>query len=190
MRHIKRIAVREIPCGYLPLYCNRAVAEQAMLMWMALLRKLPEQVQNFADFNRDGITGNECQGKTLLVVGVGNIGSEVVRIGQGLGMKSLESILFKKHSFVNYISIEEGLAKADVIVCAMNLTSENADYFSYERLRTAKRGAIFINIARGEFAASTDLVRLLDEGHLGGVGLDVYKNESQLAVSLEDQKKY
>ena len=60
-----------------------------MLMWMALLRKLPQQIQNFATFYRDGITGSECQGKTLLVVGVGNIGSEVARIGQGLGMNVL-----------------------------------------------------------------------------------------------------
>lgn len=174
--------------GYLPLYCNRAVAEQAMLMWMALLRKLPEQAKHFADFNRDGITGNDCKGKTLLVVGVGHIGSEVVLIGQGLGMEVIGVDLVKKHPFVNYIPIENGLAKADVIVCAMNLTSENANYFNYEKLRCAKRSAIFVNIARGEFAASTDLVRLLDEGHLGGVGLDVYKNESQLAVSLRTKK--
>ena len=48
---------KSVQCGYLPLYCNRAVAEQAMLMWMAILRKLPQQVQNFATFYRDGITG-------------------------------------------------------------------------------------------------------------------------------------
>ena len=48
----------------------------------------------------------------------------------------------------------------------MNLTSENTDYFNYERLQTAKRGAIFINVARGEFSPSADLLRLLDEGHL------------------------
>jgi D-lactate dehydrogenase len=177
-----------VPCGYLPLYCTRAVAEQAMLMWMALLRKLPQQVQNFATFYRDGITGSECQGKTLLVVGVGNIGSEVVKIGQGLGMNVLGVDIVKKHSFVSYVSVQEGLAKADVIVCAMNLTAENFCYFKYDRLRLAKRGAIFINIARGEFSPSKDLLRLLEEKHLGGVGLDVYNHEGRLGVALRAQK--
>ena len=161
---------RTIPCGYLPLYCSRAVAEQAMLLWMTLLRKLRQQVQQFATFHRDGITGRECQGKILLVVGVGNIGSEVVRIGQGLGMEVLGVDIVQKHSFVNYVSIQEGLAKAEVIVCAMNLMADNVGYFRYERLRSAKRGAIFINIARGEFSPSVDLIRLLDEGVLGGAG--------------------
>ena len=177
-----------VPCGYLPLYCNRAVAEQAMLLWMALLRKLRQQVQNFATFYRDGITGRECQGTTLLVVGVGNIGSEVVKIGQGLGMNVLGVDIVKKHPFVTYVSFQDGLAKADVIVCAMNLTQDNIGYFRYDRLRLAKRGAIFINVARGEFSPSKDLVRLLDEGRLGGVGLDVYNHEGRLAVALRAGK--
>jgi D-lactate dehydrogenase len=55
--------------GFLPLYCHRAVAEQAMLLWMALLRRLPRQIAQFRTFHRDGITGGECAGRTLVVVG-------------------------------------------------------------------------------------------------------------------------
>jgi D-lactate dehydrogenase len=180
---------KNMPCGYLPLYCARAVAEQAMLLWMTLLRKLRQQVQQFATFHRDGITGSECMGKTLLVVGVGNIGSEIVRIGQGLGMEVLGVDIVKKHDFVSYVSIQEGLAKADIIVCAMNLTADNMAYFKYDRLRMAKRGAIYINISRGEISPSAGLVRLLDDGHLSGIGLDVYNHESQLAVCLRAGKR-
>jgi D-lactate dehydrogenase len=174
----------KIPCGYLPTYCSRAVAEQAMLLWMALLRKLPQQMQNFARFNRDGLTGFECPGKKLLVVGVGNVGSEIVKLGVDLGMNVRGVDILQKHPFVTYVSIDEGLPWADVIVCAMNLTVENAGYFRYETLRRAKRGVIFVNIARGEHAPTADLVRLLDEEHLGGVALDVYENEPQLATEL------
>src|ERR1041385_2609055 len=74
----------DVVCGYLPLYCARAVAEQAMLLWMTLLRKLPDQIRQFTTFQRDGLTGHECEHKHLLVVGVGNIGAEVVMIGKGL----------------------------------------------------------------------------------------------------------
>jgi len=175
---------KNIPCGYLPLYCSRAVAEQAMLLWMSLLRKLPQQMKQFTNFNRDGLTGKECEQKTLLVVGVGNVGHEVVRIGRGLGMEVLGIDIVKKHSSVSYVSIEEGLPNADIIVCAMNLTSDNIDYFNYRLLKTAKPGVIFVNIGRGEFSPPADLLRLLDEGHLGGVALDVYNKESKLAVTL------
>ncbi|HPC36324.1 MAG TPA: NAD(P)-dependent oxidoreductase [Candidatus Marinimicrobia bacterium] len=170
--------------GYLPLYCNRSVAEQAILLALALLRKLPQQLQQFPQFNRDGLTGRECAGKTLLVVGVGNIGYEVVKIGIGLGMQVLGVDIVKKHSDVNYVNIEEGLPKADVIICAMNLTPENHNYFNADRLHQAKPGAIFVNIARGEQSPSTELLKLIQEGHLSGVGLDVYNAESELAVAL------
>ncbi len=66
----------------------------------------------------------------------------------------------------------------------MNLTDENRGLFDYALLSQAKPGALFINIARGELSPAADLLRLLEEGILGGVGLDVYENESDLAVAL------
>ncbi len=171
-------------CGYLPLYCNRAVAEQAMLLWMTLLRKLPLQLKKFSNFNRDGLTGFECRRKTLVVVGVGNIGSEVVKIGQGLEMDVYGVDIVEKYNFVKYASIEEVFSSADIIVCSMNLTEQNTGYFSYDLLKKARPGVIFVNIARGEMSPSGDLLRLLNEGHLGGVALDVFNHESELAVAL------
>ena len=173
--------------GYLPLYCNRAVAEQAMLLWMALLRKLNQQVSQFHHFNRDGLTGEETLNKTLLVVGVGNIGSEVSKIGQALGMKVLGVDLIEKFNFVEYTAIETGLPLADIVVCAMNLNKLNRRYFSYDQLLKAPRGVIFINIARGEMSPAKDLLRLITEKHLGGLGMDVYNQEALLAVALRNQ---
>jgi len=175
---------REMTVGYLPLYCHRAVAEQALLLWLALLRKLRQQADQFSSFCRDGITGVECEKKNLLVVGVGNIGSEVARIGQGLGMEVRGVDIMAKHEFVSYTTIEESLAWADVIVCAMNLTEENAGYFDYDLLKNSRCGAVFVNVARGELSPAADLLRLIEEGCLGGIGLDVYNHESELAVAL------
>lgn len=175
---------KSIPCGYLPLYCNRAVAEQAMLLWMSLLRRLPRQTEHFRSFTRDDLTGRECLDKTLLVVGVGHIGSEIAKIGHGLGMKVYGVDIREKHSYVRYLPLHEGIALADIIVCAMNLTENNRGFFSYERLKAAKRGVIFVNVARGEMAPASGLARLLEEGHLGGIALDVFNHESELAVSL------
>ncbi|MDD5765559.1 MAG: NAD(P)-dependent oxidoreductase [Candidatus Marinimicrobia bacterium] len=184
-----RDAGKPVPCGFLPLYCNRAVAEQTMLLWMALLRKLPQQTNAFKTFYRNDLTGYETAGKTLLVVGVGNIGSEIVRIGAGLGMNVLGVDLVEKHSFVNYTTFDDGIGKADIIVCAMNLTSENAGYFNHDRLLKAKKGAIFVNISRGEISPSTILLKMIEEDRLSGVGLDVYDHESELAESLRTHRE-
>jgi D-lactate dehydrogenase len=177
----------DLPCGHLPPYCSRSVAEQGMLMWMAIMRKLNFQTANFSRFNRNGLTGNECEGKKLLVVGVGNIGYEVVKIGKGLGMRVLGVDIVQRYDTVDYVSIEQGLTAADIIVCAMNLTAENICYFNYHLLKQARPGVIFVNISRGEQSPSTDLLRLLEENHLGGVGLDVFNHESELAHSLRDE---
>jgi D-lactate dehydrogenase len=175
---------KNLPCGYLPKYCSRAVAEQTMLLWMSLLRKLSQQVQQFTNFNRDGITGLECQHKTLLVVGIGNIGYEIVQIGKCLGMNVMGVDIDEKHPDVSYVSINKGLSQADIVVCAMNLTADNIGYFNYQVLKQGKQGMIFINISRGELSSTVDLLHLLDEKFLGGIALDVYEKENQLAILL------
>ncbi len=185
--HLQRYADQiktKLPLGYLPRYCHRSVAEQALLLWMALLRKLPMQRVQFTRFSRDGLTGLEGQHKTLLVVGVGNVGSEIVRIGQALGMNVLGVDIVEKHDFVSYTSVEQGLSQADIIVCAMNLTAQNAGYFHYERFKKVKPEAVFVNIARGELSPPGDLLRLIKEKRLSGVALDVYPEEGKLATYL------
>lgn len=173
--------------GYLPLYCNRAVAEHAMMLWMALLRKLPQQIKNFDQFHRDGLTGYECQGKNLSVIGVGNIGSQIVKIGKGLDMQVRGVDLIHKFADVEYCNFDEAVSIADIIVCSMNLTSENKGFFSYDKLKQSKKGVIFINIARGELSPINDLLRLIEEHHLGGLGLDVFENEVSLAHALRNK---
>jgi D-lactate dehydrogenase len=85
---------------------------------------------------------------------------------------------------VQYADIDDALPHADVIVCAMNLTADNRNYFAFDRLSQAKRGAVFVNVSRGEFSPSTDLLRALDTGILGGVGLDVFNEEQVVAHGM------
>jgi len=185
----RRATRANVPCGYLPLYAARAVAEHALMTWLALGRRLKRQQRQFEDFRRDGLTGSEFAGKRLLVVGVGNIGHEVVRIGRGLGMVVESADIVHRHDDVDYVDAEKALPEADVIVCAMNLTPENENYFDYARLQKARPGAIFVNIARGEQSPASDMLRLLEEGRLGGVGLDVFRDEPALGVALRAAKR-
>jgi D-lactate dehydrogenase len=173
--------------GYLPLYCNRAVAEQALTLWMALLRKLPRQMHNFKSFTRNGISGGETSGRRLLVVGVGNIGSEIVKIGCGLGMHVEGVDIDEKFDFVNYTDYEKAAPQADIIVAAMDLNPSSEAYFDYTKLKQAKPGVIFINIARGELSPLDDLLRLLEEKQLGALGLDVYENEKLIGPAMRGE---
>lgn len=184
IRQYREACPTRVPSGYLPLYCSRAVAEQALLLWLGLMRKIPAQISQFGRFDRDGLTGMECEGKTLAVVGVGNIGSKVFGIGSALGMEAIGVDIVRKHPSVRYMERDEALARADVIVCAMNLTRQNRGYFDYGTLKKAGPGAVFVNIARGELSPAGDLLRLLEEGHLAGVGMDVYEDEGELAAML------
>ncbi len=170
-----------VACGYLPHYCSRSVAEHAMLLWSALLRKLPRQILQFSTFNRDGLTGRETLCRNLLVVGVGSIGSEIAGIGKALNMNVMGVDIVRRFEEIHYVDFDHGCRQADVIVCSMNLTSHNRAYFSYERLKNVRPGCVFINIARGELSPAADLLQLLEQGLLGGVGLDVFDDECSLA---------
>ena len=172
------------PIGYLPLYCARAVAEQALLLWTALLRRLPRQLSQFDRFQRDHLTGRENVGQTMALFGVGHIGHEIAYIATALGQTVLGVDPVQRHPEITYVTPEDALAQADLIVCAMNLTDHNRGYFTRERLALAGRQPILVNIARGEFTPALVLEAALDNGTLSGVGLDVYHEETQLAAAL------
>jgi len=174
--------------GYLPDYCSRAVAEQAILMMMALLRKLPRQIKQFADFERGHLTGAQCQGRKLLVVGVGRIGLEVVNVAKGLGMDVKGVDIERKSATVDYVALKDGIRWAQCLVVALPLTEQTRGLLSYDRLIKAGPGLVLVNVGRGESTPLVGLKRLLDEEILAGLGLDVYENESGLANVLRTGK--
>jgi len=178
------ITKSNFPMGYLPLYCNRSVAEHAMMMWANLLRKFVEQMRQFKKFDRDGLTGYEMQGKTIVVYGVGNIGHEIVKIGKGLEMKVYGVDIDPRHADVEYISPQEGAKVADIIVCAMNLTDNNVDYFNPDFFMLTKPTSIFVNISRGEISRTTHLLDALESNRIAGVALDAFDHEKTLSVGL------
>ena len=174
-----------VPCGHLANYCSRAVAEQAVLLMMALMRKLPKQLEQFNVFSRDGLTGWEMKGRHALVLGVGNIGSEIVDLVQGLGME-VKGVDINPKKSMEYVDLDEGLVWAHAIFCALPLTEETRGLLGHRRLRQVENGPVLINIARGEITPVADLARLMGEELLGGVALDVFPEEQKLADALRD----
>ena len=179
----------EIALGYLENYCARAVAEQAILAMMTLLRKLKRQIKNFNTFNQEGLTGRQCRGRKVLVAGVGCVGSEIVDIARGMRMDVKGFDVDQKLSDLTYVSLEEGLMWADVVFCALPLTEDTEGMLNYQAFEKVTPGLIFINISRGDISPIEDLNRLIDNNILGGASLDVYPQEATLARNLRNDHK-
>ena len=180
----QRKVKKRIPSGHLVNYCSRAVAEQGVLMMLALLRKLPRQIEQFEVFHRDGLTGLEAKGRNALVIGVGNVGSELVDLAQGLGMEVRGVDIVWRQKGLCYVDLKDGIAWADVIFCALPLTNKTVGLLGFRALSKTKRRPFLVNIARGEITPFKDMIRLVEGKILGGLALDVYPQEGILAESL------
>ncbi len=179
----------QIPLGYLATYCSRAVAEQAIMAMMVLLRKTKRQIKSFSTFKRDDLTGRTIEKKKAIIIGVGNIGFQLIDLAQGLKMQVKGVDIDPRQAAVEYVSLEKGLRWADVIFVALPLTDVTNGMLNYQILSLVNAGTIFINVSRGEISPIADLERLLLEEKLGGVALDVYEKEKEIAEYLRKDKK-
>ncbi len=178
---------QKICLGSLESYCVRAVAEQTLLLSLALLRKLPQQITSLKHFERNGLCGRELKNQEVLVIGVGQIGQEIVRLFKALGCSvkgvDIQPIL----PDLEYIDLNQGVRQANIIICALPLTTQTQGLLNYDVLKHCPKQTLFINISRGEIPPIEDLSRLLDEGVFAGLALDVYEDEKILAQYLRGE---
>ena len=119
------------------------------------------------------------EGKTVLVVGLGGIGTEVARRASALGMRVVATRASGREgpSFVSYVGLPSELSKlageADFIVNTVPLTPATTGMFDAGFFAAAKHGAFFINVGRGKSVVQEDLVAALKSGRIAGAGLDV-----------------
>jgi phosphoglycerate dehydrogenase-like enzyme len=162
------------------------MAEHAIAMMLALARGLAHfSPQQHAGAWTLGLRelGDlqllEVEQKTLLVVGLGGIGTEVAKRAAGLGMRVQATRNTRREgpAYVEYVGLPHELlelaANADVVVNSTPLTAETRGMFDAEFFRAMKETAYFINIGRGESVVTDDLVAALRTGAIAGAGLDV-----------------
>ena len=122
------------------------------------------------------------QGKVLGVVGTGAIGAEVARLGRALGMEVIAwtfnpSDERARELGVRFVELEELLARADVVSLHVKLTPDSHHLIGARELAAMKEGALLLNGARGDVLDIDALCAILNSGHLGGAGLDVFPQE-------------
>lgn len=159
-------------------------AEHAIAMIFALARQIPEaNAQTQAGlWPKNGFMGVEVTGKTLGLIGAGNIGSIVAARAIGLRMKvvAFDPFLTPERAIemgVEKVDLDTLLARADFITLHTPLTSETRNILSRENLAKTKKGVRIVNCARGGLIDEAALKDALDSGHVAGAALDVFETE-------------
>jgi len=125
----------------------------------------------------------EVRDKTVLVVGLGNIGTEVARLTSCIGAKviAVKQSLNNKPKFIDKLyginDLTKALPKADFVVLSLPLTRETYHLFGMKKFRKMKKSAIIINIGRGGLINEKELIKALEDKIIGGAGLDVTEEE-------------
>ncbi|MDP2941040.1 MAG: phosphoglycerate dehydrogenase [Candidatus Omnitrophota bacterium] len=175
----KGIIVMNTPAGN-----TISTAEHTMSMILALSRNIPQAAGSTkkGEWKRSKFMGVELYGKTLGIVGLGRIGSEVARRALSFGMKILAYDPFLSRQVAESLGIEvmelkDVLAGSDYITVHTPLTEETKHMISTPEFALMKKGVRVINCARGGIIDEAALVEALKEGKVAGAALDVFEKE-------------
>jgi len=159
-------------------YGDTAVAEHTIALMFACARDLARMDRTVRSGTWAPLEGMQLLGKTLGVIGLGGIGSEVARIAKGIGM---EVIAFNRtpraDAGVAQVNLDTLLAKSDVVSLNLVLNDETRGFLDKARIARMKPGVILVNTARGALIDETALLDALKSGHIRHAGLDVYHAE-------------
>lgn len=165
---------------------GQIMAEHALGLLMAICRRIPYYYGNMARHDwRRGTPDKPIENSLVLVLGAGDIGTKFAQfVRPMLGHGSITGVRRVKRSIppeyddmITFEELDSELPEADIVVCALPSTKETAGLMNERRLRLMKRDAVLINVGRGSLIPLDDLNRVLREGHLYGVGIDVAEPE-------------
>ena len=178
---------RNIIVSNVPTYGESTVAEHTFALLLAISRRIIESVAKTkrGEFMPNGLTGFELKGKTLGVIGVGSIGTNVIRIAKGFGMNVIafkrtpDYVLEKELSF-KFVDINVLYQKSDIITLHLPYSKETHHIINEKAFSMMKKGVVIINTARGGLIDSTALLNSLHEEKVRFAGLDVLEEEPLL----------
>jgi phosphoglycerate dehydrogenase-like enzyme len=149
---------------------------------LALLRKIPQVARRMRTESWPPITGQVLEGKTAGVLGFGRIGKEVARILKTFNTRVLaysRTLTHERASEVGAesVSMETLLRESDIVTIHINLNAQTRGMIGEKEFALMKPGALLVNTARGPIVSEPAMIKALESGHLGGVGLDVFDIE-------------
>lgn len=161
---------------------GNSTTELAFGLMLALMRRIPQSDRAMRRGEWPLVLGYVLKGKTLGILGLGKIGTEVAAIGRAFGMKviawcpTLTAERAAKSEAI-YVPLDEVMKSADVVSVHLTLSEKSRNLLDETRLRLMKKSAYLVNTARGAIIDETALVKLLKEKSIAGAALDVFVEE-------------
>ena len=176
---------RGITVCNVPAYSSERVAHTAVMMMLNLASTMQTQIKMLANGDHRNFTDHlivphvELNGKTLGIVGAGNIGRQVIKVGQALGMKVIAYNRSPREDEENlhFDTLEKVLKESDFISLHCPLTDATHHLINEETLALMKPSAFLINTSRGGLIDEPALIKALQENKIAGAGLDVQEQE-------------
>ncbi|MEN2983625.1 MAG: phosphoglycerate dehydrogenase [Dictyoglomaceae bacterium] len=161
---------------------SNAVAELTVGLIFSVLRGIPLSDRKSREGLWERFIGYELYGKTLGVIGTGNIGKRVIKLLRGFDLKIICYDIFPDYSWaekegVSYVSFEDLLRDSDIITLHIPLTKDTHHLISEREINMMKKTAVIINTSRGGIIDEEALYKALKEKRIFGAGLDVFEEE-------------
>lgn len=161
-----------------------SAAEHALALLFSLARRIPQAHMSTTQgkWEKSAFNGMELTGKTLGVVGAGNIGGVVCDRARGLAMRviAFDPMLTADRAAelgVEKVALDELLSRADAVTLHVPLIEATRNLINETSIKKMKKGALLVNASRGGVVDETAVAKALDEGQLGGAAFDVFENE-------------
>ncbi len=167
-----------------PSYGAHSVAEYTFALVLAITKKLVPTIERTrrGNFSLDGLRGFDLYGKTIGIVGAGQIGKKVAEFALCFGMNVLIHTRRPEAGTdcIRYVSLDELLSLSDIVTLHVPYTPENHHFINRENIKQFKKGSILINTARGQLIETQAILDGLEMGILQFAGLDVLEEEGGL----------
>jgi D-3-phosphoglycerate dehydrogenase len=159
-------------------YGDTAVAEMAFALMWAAAKGLAFMDRGIRAGQWNRTEGMELTGKTIGLIGFGGIGAEMARLCHGVGMRVVAwNRTPRVADGVTFVSLDQLIAESDVLSLHMLLTDETKGFISGEMIARFRKGALFINTARGAITNEVALAAAVESGAIRHIGLDVFSEE-------------
>ena len=175
----KNIIVMNTPGGN-----TNATAEHTLALLLSLSRKIPiaNATTHKGEWAKKKLKGNEIKGKTIGIIGFGNVGKRFAEMCSALGLKVIilsQSFEGIKNDYLNYesVNLNQLLEVADIISFHCKPSSDGSPIISTKEITKMKKNAIIINTARGNLVSETDLSEAIKNETIKGAAIDVFADE-------------
>ena len=171
-----------VACFNAPYSNTRSVVELAIAEIMAMARRLTEKNQSLHDgvWDKSAAGAHEVRGRTLGIIGYGNIGSQLSVVAETLGMRVYYYDLVDKLALGNAQrcdTLDELLETVETVSIHVDGRASNTNFFGAAQFAKMRPRSLFLNLARGHLVDLEALAEALQSGHIAGAGVDVFPNE-------------